>query len=420
MTTISSNRLGNPPDRAAMRRARFFIAAMALAAHLAAGLNLFAVSPLLPLAIEDYGINRAEAGLLISLPMLVGAMLGIPGGMLVARIGLHRAYFWGWVAMALLALSAIAPNFYTLLVLRLAYGVGLALLVTATGPLIMQWFRAKEVLVINALITAILSLGVAISVAGAVPLAELLDWKTTLTVFAGVGVLGAVIWSAAPKGGAVSVPPVAGISLREVVTVLRSRAVALLVAADAGIFIQYTALTGWLPTFYNEERGISLSEAGLLTSILPFIGMFAVLTGGALPLRFNSYRGILIFSGLMAGLGGLGAFLFSNSVAIYLSVVVLGIGSWLYVPALLTIPMRMPGMTPERVAVVWGSFMTFSGLGMFIFPILVGAIRDSTGSFYPGFAICAAASWTLMMAGVLMPRNAVASYATAEPQPAQD
>ena len=216
-----------------MRRARFFIAGMALAAHLAAGLNLFAVSPLLPLAIEDYGINRAEAGLLISLPMLVGAMLGIPGGMLVARIGLHRAYFWGWVAMALLALSAIAPNFYTLLVLRLAYGVGLALLVTATGPLIMQWFRAKEVLVINALITAILSLGVAISVAGAVPLAELLDWKTTLTVFAGVGVLGAVIWSAAPKGGAVSASPAAGISLREVVTVLRSRAVALLVAADA-------------------------------------------------------------------------------------------------------------------------------------------------------------------------------------------
>ena len=67
-----------------------------------------------------------------------------------------------------------------------------------------------------------------------------------------------------------------------------------------------------------------------------------------------------------------------------------------------------------------GSFMTFSGFGMFLFPILVGVIRDSTGSFFPGFVICAAASWTLMMAGVLMPRNAVAFSPTPEPQPAQD
>ena len=82
---------------------------------------------------------------------------------------------------------------------------------------------------------------------------------------------------------------------------------------------------------------------------------------------------------------------------------VLGIGSWLYVPTLLTMPMRMPGTTPDRVAMVYGSFMTFSGIAMFVSPIMVGALRDASGSFLPGFAICAAASWTLLMAGVMMP-----------------
>ena len=387
------------------------MAAMTLAAHLAAGLNLFAVSPLLPLAIDDYGISRAQAGMLISLPMLVGALLGIPGGMLAARIGLKRAYMLSWLSMSLLALSAITPSFPAMLLLRLSYGVGLALMVSASGPLVMQWFRRREILIINALNTAILSLGVAISVAGAVPLAQWLDWKTALTVFSGVGVIGAILWPLAPKApppAATESPPPAGntrrggISLREVLTVLRGRAVALLVAADAGIFIQYTALTGWLPTFYHEARGLSPSEAGLLTSILPFVGIFAVIAGGALPM-LCSYRSILLLSGVLAIAGGLGSFLLTPAPAIYLSVVALGIGSWLYVPTLLTVPIRLPGATPERVAVIWGSFMTFSGIGMFIAPIMVGAIRDAAGSYLTGFLICAAASWALLISGILLP-----------------
>ena len=399
------------------------MAVMTLAAHLAAGLNLFALSPLLPQAIEEYGISHWAAGMLVSLPMLVGAAIGLPGGILIARVGVKRAYMWAWVAMALLALAPIVPNFYVLLILRVAYGVGLALIVVATGPLVMQWFKPREMLVINSLNTAILSAGVAGSLAGAVPLAELLGWKMTLTVFSAVGVAGMVLWPAAPRDRGSGEERRPGISVREVFSVLRGRAVALLVAADMGIFIQYTALTTWLPTFYGEERGISAQEAGYITSILPFVGIFAVLAGGATPLLFEtyrsrlaifgrlgsllfSYRGVMAFSGGLAILGGLGAFLFGNVWGIYISVVVLGVGSWFYVPALLTIPMRLAGATPERVAAVWGSYMTFSGLGMFIFPILVGWLYDTYNSYYPGFIICAVASWALLIAGVLLPKDA--------------
>ena len=45
-------------------RYRFVIGAMVLAGHLIVGLNVFAVSPVLPLAIDDYSINRATASLL--------------------------------------------------------------------------------------------------------------------------------------------------------------------------------------------------------------------------------------------------------------------------------------------------------------------------------------------------------------------
>ena len=407
------------------------MAGMTLAAHLAAGLNLFALSPLLPLTIEEYSISHWAAGLLVSFPMLVGAAIGIPGGILIARVGVKRAYMWAWVCMALLAIAPIVPNFYVLLFLRLAYGVGLALMVVATGPLVMQWFKPREMLVVNSLNTAILSGGVAASLAGAVPLAELLGWKMTLTVFSGIGIVGTILWPFAPRDRDTGAERRTGISVREVFSVLRGRAVALLVAADAGIFIQYTALTTWLPTFYAEERGISAQEAGIITSILPFVGIFAVLAGGAIPLLFESfraklaifgglgdflfsYRGILAFSGILAILGGLGAFLLDTQAGIYIAVVVLGIGSWFYVPALLTIPMRLSGATPERVAAVWGSYMTFSGLGMFIFPILVGWLYDNFNSYYPGFIICAVASWSLLICGVFLPRDAASENAGGE------
>ena len=130
------------------------------------------------------------------------------------------------------------------------------------------------------------------------PLADLMGWKMTLTVFSGVGILGTLLWPLAPRDRDSGEQRRAGISLREVLSVLRGRTVALLVAADAGIFIQYTALTTWLPTFYGEERGISAQEAGFITSILPFVGIFAVLSGGAIPLLFESLRTRLsIFSG---------------------------------------------------------------------------------------------------------------------------
>ena len=166
------------------------IAAVLLLAHMMRGLNMFGVAPLLPLVIEDFDISRAAAGLLVSLPMLVAAVFGIPGGMLVAGIKVRRALIVGWAATALLSLSFLASDFFSMLALRLAFGVGFALIVTTTGPLLMAWFSPKGALVVNSFNTVFLSLGVTLSVISAVPLAQLTDWKTVLTLFGYRSLLG--------------------------------------------------------------------------------------------------------------------------------------------------------------------------------------------------------------------------------------
>ena len=388
-----------------LSRYRWVMASMSLVGHLALGFNLFGISPVLPLAIADYGISNFAAGLLVSLPMLLAAAFGIPGGMLVARIGVKRAQFIAWGSMAVLALSFLAPNYGVMLVLRLAYGLGLAMLITSTGPLLMAWFSQREVLVMNSLNTAAVSLGVAIAVAGAAPLAEITDWKISMSVFGVVGVVGSIAWLALGRDAPLTGVRPAPISLRQTGIVLRDRTVILLVFTDAGVLVQYTALTGWLPTFFNDQLGLSLSAAGFITGMLPFVGVFAVLAGGIVPLRVDSPRGIFIVSGLAALVGGLGSYLLPNLPGIYAAAGILGFGSWFYVPILLTLPLRLPGITPQGLAVIYGSLMTFSGFAMFVAPILVGAIRDATGSFLPGFLICTAMSSTALLAGFLLPRD---------------
>ncbi len=122
-----------------------------------------------------------------------------------------------------------------------------------------------------------------------------------------------------------------------------------------------------------------------------------------MPLRVGSPKLYLIASGVFAILGGLGSFSLTNLTAIYGAVVLVGIGSWFYVPTLLSRSMELVGMVPRDVTIVWGSLITFFGIGMFIAPILVGVLQDATGTFMPGFLICSGAAWTLLLAAILLP-----------------
>ena len=333
---------------------------------------------------------------------------------MIGRIGLRRVFTVGWLLVGLLALSAWAANFPTLLALHLGYGIGFAVVLTATGPLLMQWFPPREVLIMNSLNTAVISLGIALSVSTAAPIASLMGWQNTLGLFGAVALVGATAWGflgrtteAGTKGN------VPHLSLNQISSVLRSRAILLLVAADAGVLIQYTALTSWLPTFYSEARELSLSQAGFITGLLPLVGVGAVLLGGFLTSRIGARRLFFTVPGVMVGVGGLGSFLFGNLAITYSAVILLGIGSWLYVPLLLSLPMELRGMTPERVAIVWGSFVTVGGIGMFVSPLLVGILRDISGDFLPGFLICAAAAWSLLAAGIFMPKDSFSATNTA-------
>lgn len=385
------------------QRYRYVIGGLASWAHLSVGLNFQSLSPLLPLITEDYSISSSAGGLLLALALLLFALFSLPGGMLTPGLGVRRVYTLSWLMVGLSTLSFLAPNFGSLLAIRIIFGLGMALIMPATGPLIMGWFRPNEALMLTSLNVAALSLGIALSTSTAAPLAGHLGWEGALGVFGAVALAGAIAWMVWGKVGVVASGSSDRFSWRDVSETLRKRAVLMPGIGDAACFAQYVALTSWLPTFYSQSRDISLAQAGLITSALPLAGVAAVLFAGFLAVRVTSRRMFFIVPGIMAAVGGLGTVLVDNTAIALVCISLLGIGSWLYVPMLFVLPMELEGMTPGKVAVAWGWIMAVSGMGGFVAPLAVGILRDMTGSFIPGFLVFAVLAWMLVVAGLSVP-----------------
>ena len=215
------------------------IVGLTLSANFSAGMSLLAMSPILPLISEEYQIGRAAAGLLVGVAVFMVAAFALPGGVIAARLGTRRIYVASLLMMGLSTLTALSPSFEVLLALRVVYGLGLALMWPAAAPLLMQWFRPKELPLINSLNISCFLLASAVSLSTIAPISEVVGWERALGLFAAVSLVAAVVWLFWGKSqenvGEVAAP----LNLGAVKDVLRNRVILVLAAADVAAFSQY-------------------------------------------------------------------------------------------------------------------------------------------------------------------------------------
>ena len=386
-------------------RYRLVIAGLLLLLNFALGLNFGGVAPVLSVMMEDLGVGRGAGGVLAGGGLAVMAVASLPAGYLAVRLGLKRTIAAGWLLSGVTVLTPLANSYGSVLTLRVLLGLGAAMAFPATGPLIMQWFRRSQVALISGAMIAAMSGGLAVSLFITAPLAEVLGWQEALALQGLLSLGGGILWvllgrttgAAAGLGGQAT--------WQQMRQALAAKTTWLVVLADAGPFAQYIALTSWLPTFYSEELGLSASRAGILTGLLPLVGIFAVLIGGVIASEPSRTRPIFVTLGLLASLSGFGVFLLGEGPLLYLSLLALGIASWAYLPAVMALPMRLPEATPEQVATVWALLLTIGGVVSFISPLAVGAMTDALGTYIPGFTVWAVLALTLAVAGLAFPRT---------------
>ena len=388
------------------QRYRFVIAGIILFFNLAYGINFAAVAPIFTLVMEEYGVSRGEASFLISGVIIVQGVLIIPGGMLVARSPLKLVYALGCLLAGAMTLAVLADHFLVLLALRMVYGLAFVVVMPATAPILMRWFSASDLPLINSLHMTFFTLGIGVGTFTAAPLSLWIGWQPTLSGFGAALVAAGLAWVLFAR-----IPPpagqgvVRGVSLRSMWRLMRSKIVLLLGLADGAAFAQYVALTTWLPTYYNEVFGMSLTKAGSTVGLIPMVGVCASMVGGVLSARLGVRKPFIIIPGLMVGFAGLGSFLFHNEAVIYGSMVMLGVTSFFYLPILLTIPMELKGTTEGNVVVAWATMFAIASSITIISPITVGFMTDALGSYIPAFTLWAVFSWGLLLAGLMLPET---------------
>ncbi|MGA7872240.1 MAG: MFS transporter [Candidatus Binatus sp.] len=349
-----------------------------------------APAPILQEIKNGLGISLSSAGLIISIIALCIGIFSLLGAVVAERIGALRALIIGIWLMAIGQLaSGYAPNFAALLACRVLEGVGYGLVIAPPGTLVMQWFGEGEWPYINMVNFSFGYVGLTL-VFRATPalFAAVGSWRMTLMWY-GVGSAGvALLWTLfgrehqgrysvpPPTPGPIEAPAERGSALMEVA---KMRNVLLIAAGLFGGMWVFQIYTAFLPEFFRTYRGMSLSEASLMTQVLPFTGLFAAL-GGGIGTGMSGLRKPFTWPIAFATLFGCaGAITLPDPIWIRLSLVLVGIGAAGSLAAITTLLMELPGMNPTRVGAAMGFVWAIGYFGAFISPFLGGALAAHIG-----------------------------------------
>jgi CP family cyanate transporter-like MFS transporter len=368
---------------------RWVIEVLLLLLLMAQSLTWLAPAPILEEIKKGLGISLASAGLIISVIALCIGIFSVLGAVVAERMGALRALMVGIWLMALGQLaSGYVTTFPQLLACRVLEGVGYGIVIAPPGTLLMQWFGEAEWPYINMVNFGFGYVGMTAVFRVTPPLfaATGHSWQAVLFYYGAGSAVVAVLWTLLGRernaelagGGPASASAAQGSALGEVA---RMRNILLVAAGLFGGMWVFQLYTAFLPQFFRTYRDMTLSQASLMTQVLPFAGMFAAV-GGGIGTGMTGLR--KPFTWPVASLtlfGCAGAILIADPMWIRLSLVLVGIGSAGSLAALTTLMMELPGMTPVRVGASMGFVWAVGYLGAFISPFLGGALAARFGLF---------------------------------------
>jgi len=247
---------------------------------------------------KELGLSDVQLSWVIAVAVLNGSMWRLPAGMITDRIGGRKVMTYLMVSSAVPAyLVARVENYPLLLVL--AFLVGFAGNSFSSG---IAWnaawqprdrqgfalgvFGAGNV---GASVTKFIGPPIIAGTAGATYLGTVHGgWRLVPVVYAVLLVLvGALIWFGTPRQDRM---PGHGQPLADQLRPLRQMRVWRFSLYYVAVFGAYVALAAWLPKYYVDNYGLSLTAAGLLTALYIFPASLLRPLGGWFSDRWGARR----------------------------------------------------------------------------------------------------------------------------------
>jgi MFS family permease len=345
------------------------------------------VAPIIPLYAREFGVSRTAAGALISVFAAARLVFDLFGGVMADRVGARRVMLGGALLVTASSVSAaLAPDYGVLLISRFFEGAGTAAFaLSAMQYLILTTPKARLGRTIALFQTGLLG-GAAIGPIVGGYAAELGDFTTPFWVYAGLGVLVAILAGVFVEGTEPS-----GIKVSEMYRsagkLLRNRGfLALLVVTFALFVMRAGARFTLLPLYAGEELGLGEGQIGQIIAASAIVNVGIVNFAGALVDRVGR-RPVLVVGLLLNGLG-VAAYAAADTYLALLAVsVVFGLTTTLasIPPPTLAGDLAPPGAEGASI----GLYRTAGDIGFIVGPLLLGSIAEQ-GRFDLGFVLTGA------------------------------
>ncbi|WP_342629361.1 MFS transporter [Nguyenibacter vanlangensis] len=334
---------------------------------------------------HDLHLNAGQKGLLVATPVLAGAAFRVVAGGLVDLFGPRRVAIGAQLlVIAGLALAwLLAPHSYAAM-----FGIALVLGVAGASfaialPLASAWYPPRYQGTALGIAGAGNS-GTALASLFAPGLAILVGWVNVigLATLPLTGVLAAFLLLAREPAQRPVSPGISGWW-----PVLRSADCWCLMFFYSVTFGGFVGLASFLTIYFNDQYALPPAVAGTCTALVVFVGSFVRPLGGALADRIGGMRALTLIyaaAGLVFGAIGTGLpSIYLAFPAFFLGMIALGLGNG-------AVFQLVPARFPHKVGVLTGLVGMSGGFGGFYLASSLGAARQATGSYGPGFLAFAA------------------------------
>ena len=334
---------------------------------------------------KDLGLSPAEKGLMVAVPVLAGALLRLPAGILVDHLKPKRAG-------AILQTLVIAGLFSAWLfgvhtfsqVLLVGCGLGIAGASFAVAlPLASRWYPPAHQ-------------GTALGIAGAgnsgtvfaalfaPALAAWAGWPNVFGLAVVPLVLTLAVYLVLARDSAACPPPQ---RLRDYLGVLKLGDAWWFMALYSVTFGGFVGLASSLTIYFNDQYGLPPVVAGYFTAACVFAGSMVRPLGGAVADRIGGVRSLSIMYAVAASalaLISLDGWPAAAALAILVAAMLaFGMGNG-------AVFQLVPQRFGKEIGVMTGLVGMAGGVGGFFLASSLGYAKQFTGSYHPGFLVFAA------------------------------
>jgi len=262
--------------------------------RVAYAINWYNVAALYTFIAKDFDLNVSGLGIASASFYAGVGLFQVPGGILAAKYGAAKVAAIGTLTSSIaVLLTSVASEFYQLVLLRFAVGVGMALFFGPGVTLIARTFRREsEGFGIGTFQSAFYAGGILGLFAWSV-LAEIIGWRSSLAVSGGLGVLGSVLLLlCVPADIARENFRVIGADLRKI---LSDKWLVLLSLELFGFGTGTITISTFMVYYLEQSLHLTPPLAGIIGGFAPFCAIFASPAMGSLYDRIGKAR-VLLFS----------------------------------------------------------------------------------------------------------------------------